>query len=57
LHEDAKRSTCPQELARRYEQIDRLQTECMIHAESMCSKTYSLKYNWSPTLKATVNTV
>jgi hypothetical protein len=57
LHEDAKRSICPQELARRYEQIDRLQTECMIHAESMCSKTYSLKYNWSPTLKATVNTV
>ena len=39
-----------------HEQIDKTMTESMLHAEAKTSKTYSKKYDWSPTLRTVVKT-
>jgi len=54
LHKLAENGQWAEHNRLQYESAYRLLTEIMLYAESQCSKSYSAKYCWSPTLKAAV---
>jgi hypothetical protein len=57
LYNQAKCGEWSQEAATRYEQIDKLLTEGMLHAEKSVSRKYSKKYHWSPKLSTALKTL
>ena len=40
-----------------YKKLDAVITQAMLHAESVCSKKYTKRFDWSPTLIQSVETV
>jgi len=57
LYNQAKYGEWSQEAAARYEKIDNLLTEGMLHGEKSVSRKYSKRYHWSPKLSTALKTL
>jgi hypothetical protein len=57
LREASQSRTWTEEHEQLYQVVDRIITEAMLYAEKSVGKRYSSCYQWSPVLKATVQTL